>query len=73
MIITRIIDFPDNKADSFVVADANGDYNIYLNAKASREDQYKGYIHELKHLLRGDFDKFDVQSIESEVRICPQP
>lgn len=68
MIITRIIDFPDATTKAMCILDSNGDYNIYINARVSAANQAEGYLHELKHIARGDFDKFSVQTVELEVR-----
>ena len=67
-MITRIIQIPDTRVRAFTILDANGDYNIYINAALSQEGQLRAYKHELKHIANGDFDKWDVQQIETEVR-----
>lgn len=38
------------------VEDSSGFYNIYINSQLAEADQRKALIHELRHVLRGDFD-----------------
>lgn len=38
------------------VEDANGFFNIYINENLSVEQQQAALEHELKHIIRGDFD-----------------
>lgn len=40
-------------------------YTIYLNEMDSRERQMKAYSHAIKHIRSNDWDRFDVQHIES--------
>lgn len=53
-IITRIIDLPPG-AKGMVMLDENGDYNIYLNARLSIEQQEQAYLHEQAHINLGHF------------------
>lgn len=68
LIITRIIKMPDCGAEAFTIADADGNFNVYINAALSQDGRIRAYNHELKHIANGDFDKWDVQQIETEVR-----
>ena len=65
MTITRIIPMPDCGADAFTIKDADGDFNIYINAALSQDGRIRAYKHELKHIENGDFERYDVQEIES--------
>ncbi|MDF2685790.1 MAG: hypothetical protein K0S55_971 [Clostridia bacterium] len=48
------------------VTDENNDYNIYINANLSPEQQKKALDHELKHIERDDFESFeDIREIEN--------
>lgn len=38
------------------VEDSSGFYNIYINSQLAEAEQRKALIHELQHVLRGDFD-----------------
>ena len=51
------------------IPDENGDYNIYLNKRLSREGRIKAYIHEIEHIKKGHFvnDQKTVEEKESEV------
>lgn len=64
-IITRIIDLPLG-IRGYTSMDADGNYNIYINAKLSRQMQEKTYKHELSHINRDDFsDKKTVAEAET--------
>ena len=43
-------------------------YTIVLNARLNAEQQKAAYEHELAHIEGRDFEKADVNKIESEVR-----
>jgi hypothetical protein len=43
-----------------------GGYTVYLNRKDDPFRQQKAYEHALKHIENNDFEKTDVQQIESE-------
>lgn len=63
-IITRIVDLPLS-IRGYTSLDAEGNYNIYINAKLSREMQEKAYKHELTHIRRDDFsDKKTLEEAE---------
>jgi Zn-dependent peptidase ImmA (M78 family) len=48
------------------VTDENNDYNIYINANLSQDQQKKALEHELKHIERDDFESFeDIREIEN--------
>ena len=40
-------------------------YTVYLNSRLSYEQRKKAFAHALRHIRNKDFDKSDVQSIES--------
>lgn len=63
MIITRIIDMPYG-LNGNVTYNPDGSYTILINAKLSIEKQKEIYLHELSHILNGDFEKYDVDFIE---------
>lgn len=66
-IITRLAEDLPASVQGLTVRDSNGDYNVYLNAKLSREEQQRVYCHELEHIRGGDFDRHDpVRAIEQE-------
>ncbi len=41
-------------------------YTIFIDGKLSKEKQRKVFRHEIKHICGNDFEKYDVQMIESE-------
>lgn len=63
-IYTYIVDLPTDTHE--MVAPCADGYTIYLRAGDTREMQLRAYRHALGHVLQGDFDKGDVQSIETE-------
>lgn len=64
-IMVRLIDMP-TAAGGFTLPDANGDYNVYINARAGLPAQLQAYEHELRHIHNGDFDKPDAAAVETE-------
>lgn len=56
-IITRLVDDLPGSVRGMTIRDANGDYNIYLNAKLSYEELQTVYRHELAHITGHDFDR----------------
>lgn len=64
MFYVRLVDLPP-KVKGMVVKD--GDFfTILLNSKLSREQNMQTFLHEKKHIERGDFEKYDVDQIELE-------
>ncbi len=55
-VIVRLISMPMS-VRAFTVPDAQGDYNIYLNEALSDEQLQKSFLHEQRHIERGDFYK----------------
>ncbi len=44
---------------------ADDSYTIFINPKLSYERQKEVFEHELRHIIENDFEKCDVQQIES--------
>lgn len=63
-IFVYIVDMPTT-ADEMVMPCIGG-YTIYLNAKLTHQARVEAYRHALKHIERNDFERDDVQQIESE-------
>ena len=62
--IVRAVMLPDG-VHGCVSEDADGFYSVYVNAKDSRERQYKALDHEVKkHIAGNDFAKHDVREAE---------
>lgn len=56
-VYVRLIDLPC-RVRGFVIANGEDDsYNIYLNARLSRTEQKKAFLHEMKHISQKDFEK----------------
>lgn len=43
----------------FTIADENGDFSVYINARYCFAQQERTLRHELNHIRRGDFDRTD--------------
>lgn len=54
----------DTKIPEHLVKNHDNSYTIFINARASRENQLKSYYHALRHIHEDDFYKEDVQKIE---------
>ena len=61
----RLIDLPYG-VHGCVSEDADGFYSVYVNAKDSRERQYKALDHERRHIENNDFSLSDVVEAEGE-------
>ena len=53
---------------SFVKSDGEW-HTIVINARLSRERQRECFLHELKHIRNGDFEKADADAIERAAHI----
>lgn len=62
----QLIDFPSGKVHEAVTPNEDGSVTIFLDKNATFESQRKRFLHVMKHLSRDDFEKEDVQEIESE-------
>lgn len=67
-IIVRLIDVPVD-LKGLVKEDANGDYNIFINARYNYDQQLETYFHEEAHARLGHLhsDK-DIEEIEEEAQ-----
>lgn len=63
-VYVRFIKLPDT-IRGVTVTDKNGDYNIYINSNLSQDKQKQVIKHEMTHINRNDFDRFqDIFEIE---------
>jgi len=53
-VIVRLMDMPCC-VNGFTAEDKNGDFNIYINANLSIEEQRIAYKHEFCHIVNNDF------------------
>lgn len=70
-IFVRLVETLPSTVQGFTIADEDGNYNVYLNAKLSREQQQEVYQHEVEHIHGDDFahDADDsVAQIEQDCR-----
>ena len=63
-IYTYTIPLPNGVNE--VVTPCIGGYTVYINENLTYEDRIKAFQHALYHIEHNDFDKTDVQSIESD-------
>ena len=67
-IIIRLLDMPES-VHAVTRKDAEGDYNVYINARLDADTRAKALRHELKHIVLGHFyDDRPVAEKEREVR-----
>lgn len=65
-VYVYLADLPDG-IHEMICPCADG-HTIYIDASLTREQACKAYNHAIQHIMEKDFDKDDVQQIESEVR-----
>ena len=65
-MINVVVTNMDYQMHEFVTRNHDGSHTIFLNARDSNEKQLASYLHAIRHIEDGDFDKHDVQSIEYE-------
>lgn len=53
-VVCRIIELP-SRVNAITVVDEDGDYNVYINARLSIEEQRKAYRHEVRHIRKSHF------------------
>lgn len=53
-IIERVVDMPVG-VKACVVEDADGDYNVYVNARYDKVQRECAALHELRHVICNDF------------------
>lgn len=63
-IYTYLVKLPDGINE--VVMPCFGGYTVYIDSRLTREKQIRSYQHALGHIINHDFEKSDVQEIETE-------
>jgi len=73
-IYVYVVNLPPG-INEMVTPCADGDFTVYLSAKLSSIGQQRAYEHALRHIQNHDFQKTDVQQIESEAHglTAPEP
>lgn len=65
-VIVRLIDMPET-IHGVTRKDAEGDYNIYINAKLSADGRALAFRHEVEHIRLGHFyEERPVAELEKE-------
>lgn len=57
-VYVKKVDLPGT-VGAYTLKDKNDDYTVFLNERRSYEKQLEAYLHELKHIINGDFYKDD--------------
>lgn len=55
-----------NGVSEMVTPCADNAYTIYINDRLCERKQLEAYHHALQHISENDFEKYDVQEIESK-------
>ncbi len=55
----------DTKIPEQLIQNSDDSYTLFINAKLSYENRIKSYFHALRHIRGNDFEKENVQEIES--------
>jgi len=63
-IYTYFVHLPDGVNEA-VLSCMDG-YTIYIDESLDREQKVKAFVHAMKHIANNDFEKDDVQAIESD-------
>ena len=61
-----IVDIPVRE---MVVPSGPCSWTIYINSRLSYQGQREAYVHALGHILRGDWERDNVQAIEAEAHL----
>lgn len=61
----HLIHLPSYKIKELVVPNDDGSYTIFIESSLSREEQQNAFLHALTHITNHDFNKFNVNHIES--------
>lgn len=64
-VFVHLVDFPSTKVAEAVTQNEDGSYSIFLNSRMTHERCVDAYFHALGHITENDFEKNDVQEIES--------
>lgn len=62
----QLISFPTSKVHEAVTPNEDGSITIFLDKNMTFEAQKERFLHAMKHLRRNDFDRENVQDIETE-------
>lgn len=63
-IFVYVVPLPDEIYEA--VAPCADGYTVWLSDRLSNEQRMKEYRHAIRHIEQGDFERFDVQEIETQ-------
>lgn len=61
----QLITFPTSKVKETVTLNADGSYTIFIDVNLNAERQKESFLHAMKHILGKDFERTNVENIES--------
>ena len=67
-----LMDFPNTKEKELVTPNDDGSYTIFINSRFNYETQLKAYEHAMRHIVQNDFNKTDIQEIETIAHNTPK-
>lgn len=65
VVNVQVLDLKTTCGSELVTPNEDGSYTVLINARMSYETQRKALLHALGHILNDDFEKENVQEIES--------
>lgn len=60
-----LLDFHERSGREMVVENEDGSFTIFINSRLSKQGQIDAYYHAKRHIDNNDFEKNNVQSIET--------
>lgn len=61
----QIFFMPNMKVNEIITENEDGSYTIFVNSNLCEDKRLKSIEHALSHIVNNDFEKNDVQEIES--------
>ncbi len=71
VVNTVLLDFQKTNSREMIVENEDGSYTIFINSRISYNNQLEAYQHAMKHIQNKDFEKANVQHIESLAHQLP--
>ena len=65
VVNVQVLDFKTTCGSELVTPNEDGSFTVLINARMSYDTQRKALLHALGHILNDDFEKENVQEIES--------
>ena len=67
-VYTYLVPLPSGVRE-MVTPCADDSYTVYINEEISSDERLAAYDHAIKHINGEDFEKYDVQEIESSTHL----